>query len=239
VTTKYVLRYHEAPTPIRTLTTKFGGQPVWLEEPSWPLSRAYGTPMQFICQIALPAEFLAAEGARMVYLFVTDDYDHGYRASTFEPDGGENALILQPAGQWEGPTHPLRSGPTLYRRTWTGRDFDPDTGAGWDRTPGEWAVELQAGEDPAGGAWGDRDGDDPVAWRSYRDALAEDKIGGTPVPTINDPTFPDAEQWRLLLQLNTKENEIGDPFFLNFADDGVGYAFLSREGRRAQFFWSR
>ena len=46
---KYTMSYHESPTPITNLVTKFGGQPVWLEEPQWPISRSYGEPMQFIC----------------------------------------------------------------------------------------------------------------------------------------------------------------------------------------------
>jgi uncharacterized protein YwqG len=70
-------------------------------------------------------------------------------------------------------------------------------------------------------------------------ALFEDKIGGTPVPTINRPRFPDLQHWRLLLQLNTKDNEGGDPFFLNLASDGVGYAFIARDGHRGMFLWSR
>jgi hypothetical protein len=33
--------------------TKFGGQPVWLEAPQWPIGRANGKPMEFIGQVAL------------------------------------------------------------------------------------------------------------------------------------------------------------------------------------------
>jgi len=83
------------------------------------------------------------------------------------------------------------------------------------------------------------DPDDTPAWDAYMDALFEDKIGGTPVPTVNEPTFPDPQSWRLLLQLNTKVNEADDPFFLNFATDGVGYAFISHDGHRGTFLWSR
>jgi hypothetical protein len=140
VARKYVLRYHEAPSPIRALTTKFGGQPVWLEEPSWPLSRAYGTPMQFIAQIALPAEIAAPGGARMAYLFVTDDADQGSRVFTFESDGGENAVIVQPGTPWPGSTQSLLQGPSLYRRS--------GQHGHWEQTPCEYGVELLAGSDP-------------------------------------------------------------------------------------------
>lgn len=238
---KYTISYREVAAPITDPVTKFGGQPVWVEEPSWPVSRTYGTPMQFVCQIALPADLLgpANAGPRMAYLFITDDYQHGYLADTWEPEGGENALILHPGGTREGSTLPLREGPSLYRRTWTGLSIDPHTGAGWERTPCECAVELQPGDDPEAGTWDEVDPNDTLAWTAYVAALFEDKIGGTPVPTPNEPPFPDPDQWRLLLQLNTKGEGDEDPFFLNFAWDGVGYAFLSQDGRQGKFLWRR
>lgn len=45
--------FKEASSPITSADTKFGGQPVWLAEPQWPLSRATGNPMRFVCQIVL------------------------------------------------------------------------------------------------------------------------------------------------------------------------------------------
>jgi hypothetical protein len=236
---KYTISYREVAAPITDLVTKFGGQPVWLEAPCWPLSYQYRTPLQFVCQIALPLDLFGKLPLPMAYLFVTDDYAHGYRAKTWEPHGGENALILQPGSTWEGETAPLREGPSLYRRKWTGIGFDPDTGAGWERTPCEYAVQLRVGHDPEGGVWDDLDPDDTTAMDAWLAALLEDKIGGTPVPNVNPPEFPDPQQWRLLLQLNTKEDATGDPFFLNLASDGVGYAFVSQDGHVGQFLWSR
>lgn len=236
---KYTIAYREVVSPITDLVTKFGGQPVWVDKPRWPVSRSYGTPMQFVCQIALPTDLFGGLDTRMAYLFVTDDYQHGYVADTWEAIGGENALILQPGGVWEGVTLPLREGPSLYRRAWMGVNVDRMTGAGWQRTPCEFTAELQAGDDPEVGAWDDVDPDDTPRWKAYMAALFEDKVGGIPVPTINEPKFPDPEHWRLLLQLNTKDNEGEDQFFLNFADDGVGYAFVSQDGHRGRFLWSR
>jgi hypothetical protein len=46
---KCTISYREVSSPNTTPVTKFGGQPVWLDEPSWPVSRVYGDPMQFIC----------------------------------------------------------------------------------------------------------------------------------------------------------------------------------------------
>ena len=35
---KYTITYHEVQMPITDLVTKFGGQPVWWDQPCWPLS---------------------------------------------------------------------------------------------------------------------------------------------------------------------------------------------------------
>lgn len=237
---KFTITYREVASPITDLVTKFGGQPVWMSEPYWPLSRQYGTPMQFICQIALTAELFGDIGTdsmdstepHMAYLFVTNDHEADYTATTWDADGGENALILQPGGIWEGPTALLREGPSLYRRRWTGE--------GWERTPCEFAVELHPGFDPRVGAraWDAAGPNDTSAWDACMAALCEDKFGGTPVTRLDELEFRDPKQWRLLLQLNTKAYD-DDPFFLDLADDGLGYAFLSKDGRRGKFTWIR
>ncbi|GAA3924939.1 hypothetical protein Aau02nite_20960 [Amorphoplanes auranticolor] len=72
--------------------TKMGGQPVWLQAPQWPVSRSLGEPMTFIGQFRLDTD----GELRMAYLFMTagDEYVDG----TWEPEGGENAVIVQPEG---------------------------------------------------------------------------------------------------------------------------------------------
>ena len=93
-----------APEPV----TKLGGQPDWLDVPQWPLSASLGRPMMFIGQFRV-------DDSRMAYVFMTDgagDYVDG----TWEPEGGENAVIVQPGGEvpafvtvraaGKGPGHP-------------------------------------------------------------------------------------------------------------------------------------
>ncbi len=232
--TKHVITYHEVQAPITDLVTKFGGQPAWLGPPQLPLSRRYGTPMMFVCQIVVPPELLGAGGdRRMAYLLVTEDDEGGYVAETWGSDGGENALIVQPEGSWDGQSAPLNDGPSLYRLVQRGEE--------WVREPCEFAVELSAGNDRDAHAWDDVDPDDAHAWNTYFAALIEDKIGGVPAPNTNSvpPVSPGPSDWRFLLQLNTKDNEAGDLFFLNFASGGVGYAFLAANGRCGRFLWLR
>ncbi|SEH01536.1 hypothetical protein SAMN05444920_120240 [Nonomuraea solani] len=83
------LEFVPADGPVREPVTKLGGQPVWLEEPQWPLSGATGEPMQFLGQFTLG-------GGRLAYVFMGDEE---YSGGTFEPEGGENAVVIQPGGR--------------------------------------------------------------------------------------------------------------------------------------------
>jgi uncharacterized protein YwqG len=80
-------------TPVTARVTKLGGQPVWIDEPAWPLSASLGTPMQFIGQVLTPATEQVPE--RMAYLFLSHDDDEDV-PDTWETQSGENALICQP-----------------------------------------------------------------------------------------------------------------------------------------------
>lgn len=91
--------------------TKFGGQPDWLTKPEWPLSKETGEPMRFICQIDLPEIGFDNLEAKVAYLFMTDGEE--YVDGTWGPDGGENAIILQP-GHNAVKTRDVNDGPTLY-----------------------------------------------------------------------------------------------------------------------------
>src|SRR5947209_3033123 len=95
--------------PIYDPVTKFGGQPVWLSAPQWPLGKTDGKPMRFICQVQLP-QAIRCGGQEMAYIFMTDSVG----GESWAPEKGDNAVILQPA-----PFNPhvevsaTSSGPTL------------------------------------------------------------------------------------------------------------------------------
>lgn len=90
--------------------TKFGGQPDWVEKSQWPISRELGVPMRFIAQIALGDAFPEHKG-KMAYIFMTEDDDE-YIDGTWEPNGGENAVVIQPAGECSSALEVLDSGPS-------------------------------------------------------------------------------------------------------------------------------
>lgn len=218
---KDVLTFHEVEQAITSPVTKFGGLPVWLTEPQWPLSASSGNPMRFICQIALDPAIFGTPPEQMAYLFMTDDDEDD--AATFDPESGENAVIIQPGGICTLPTEPLTSGPLLYKMA---DDFLAK------HTECEFTVTLTPGEDPD-----ELDEDEQAqasdeSWQEFTAYWDENKIGGTPA-FLQGPEYPRGEGWRLLLQLSSTDL----PFYLNLGDAGNAYAFLSEDGTSGKFLW--
>lgn len=180
--------------------------------------------MRFICQIALDAPLFPDAQAKMAYLFLTDEED--YVDGTWEPEGGENAVILQPGCTPPVPVQELTSGPSLYRMV------KKLFGKGLVPKPCTFLVEGGLSEEPdfvpetEQEAWSDE------VYDRYAAALGGNKIGGSPIFIQNDE-FPEGPPWRLLLQLDSTQV----PFSVNFGDSGVGYAFLSEDGSQARFLW--
>jgi hypothetical protein len=51
-----VVEFRPAGREIDSPVTKLGGQPTWLEQPQWPLSRSRNRPMPFIGQFRLDTD---------------------------------------------------------------------------------------------------------------------------------------------------------------------------------------
>ena len=202
------ITFRAADAPIREPVTKFGGQPTWIGTPAWPLSRQTGRPMRYIAQVALDPRIFGTIPTRMAYLFMTDEEE--FVDGTYEPDGGENAVVLQP-GSFAGPAAEQAEGPTLYRMAQR---------PGADRLvaePCEFAVSLASGEAADGPS--DEDG-------------YANQVGGTP-SFLQGEEYPAGGPWRLLLQLDSSSV----PFHVNFGDAGVGYAFIAEDGTAGKFLW--
>ncbi len=220
---KRTIEFKEAKKPAREAVTKFGGQPVWLTEPQWPLSAETGKPMRFICQIVLSEDLFGLVSPKMAYIFMTDGEDHV--DGTWEPDGGENAVILQP-GTTSASVEPLAEGPTLYRmvKKMFKKRLVPE--------PCEFVVHGPVSDDPTFAPESERSEWSEEKWEEYANILDGNKIGGTPIFMQGDE-FPDSGSWKLLLQLDSTQV----PFFVNFGDAGIAYAFLSEDGATGKFLW--
>lgn len=226
------MQFRAVSGPIGAPVAKLGGQPVWLEEPTWPLSRPSNTPMMFVGQFPVPGD-----PPRLAYLFLSDD-DDGL-AESFDPEAGENALLVQPGGRIPSfvDVTATATGPCLWRR-----------GATWnDKVPVELAVDLTPLNPLAEGVL-----DAQIARQeAERAGGAVDlpdggEAPGAPLPPYSylggkvhlwQPSLDVDASWRFFFQVDGAEGHgPEDPYALNFGG-GSGYAFLSEDRREGRFYW--
>lgn len=161
----------------------------------------------------------------MAYLFMSDSDGDDFVDGTYNPDGGENAIIIQP-GNNRFPYQEHSNGPSLYRMVEkTGQYF-------LVREPVEFRVELSPMEDPDFISEEER-------WKIPEEKrskalprLNDNKIGGTPAFLQGDE-FPEGGNWRLLIQIDSCQV----PFSINFGDAGVGFGFINETGDEGKFLW--
>ncbi|WP_153453765.1 hypothetical protein [Streptomyces smaragdinus] len=213
-----------ADEPVTEPVAKFGGQPVWLDEPAWPVNPRTEEPLVFIGQFRVPGEEV-----RLAYLFLDEDG----RIMGMYPTDGEAVVLTQPDGRVPpfaviGP--PGTQGRTLWR--W-GRDETP--------IPVEYLVDLEPPTPES-----DAETDKMAAWgRSLRQEgpeidlpcgdVLEDFLGGTAVFPNHRAFELENDSWQFLCQFTDRgEEEEGYPFFLNFGY-GSGFVFLSPDHREGRF----
>jgi hypothetical protein len=217
------IKVRPAGQPITRPETKFGGDPVWIDGPQWPLSRRLGTPMQFIAQVALDPRVFPNAVARMAYIFMTDDLDG---IGQWDPDLGENAVILQP-----GLTTPLAHAPLYTGPTVLTSHRDPVTGDPV-RERLEYAADLTLRSESAFVPLDVRGKQSRHDQDRYWQEMGGHKIGGSPY-FGQDDVLPFAD-WRLLLQIDGGR---GMPFDVNFGDGGSAFAIANADVTQAKFLW--
>jgi uncharacterized protein YwqG len=206
--------------PLIGLVTKFGGFPVWLEDPEVPLSRRTGDPMTFVGQIVVPPGLRPDEQIYVAYVFMTGAGFDDRAMETWNPEDGETAVILQ-----KGTQSPTMSStyPQLLKR-WEKSD------RGRVEVPCEYAVVESPVQEAPYMSFDQLDqlsDDDQMrsfeSWRGH-------KIGGSPYWLQNEEfPFPDS---RLLLQLEDGTY----PFSLNLGT-GVGYVFIDSGCQKGKLLW--
>jgi uncharacterized protein (TIGR02996 family) len=242
-----IKKYRRVKQPVTEPVTKFGGQPVWVAGPAWPLG-SEGKPLQFVCQVRVPDFFGAPLEGKMVYVFALHpefaDWEEfcGSTISPLYPEEGDNAVVIQPGGDPPAPTwvlplgakgqrrrkrplrvEPLTAGPTLY----------DDKGR-----PGEWLLDLEPGADPdyTSNVMDTFSGDDE--WESYREQVYHEKVGGVP-PWGNgrvaevDSLAVDPD-WRLLLYYNYH-----GPYFTVWTSGFEWSVWVTRDGKRGLLLGGR
>jgi len=219
------IEFKETESPITDAVTKFGGQPNWLEEPQWPISSELDSPMRFICQIKLTDDQFPGNEGKVAYIFMTEDEE--YVDGTWESDGGENAVIIQPNGKPQVKVRNIATGPTL-------QNYVEVTGkVRLQPLDVELSVSLVASEDPVFIPEAVRFDLSEEDCDKYCNKLEGNKIGGTP-GFLQGDEFPGEDiNWMLLMQLDSCDV----PFSINFGDAGISYTFINKEGTIGKFLW--
>ena len=196
--------------------SKFGGQPNWVAEPQWPLSRSTGQQMEFIGQIELAPELFPESKSQMAYIFATENALAGGGLPTHDPSAGESAVILQPAGIPLVDVVNRSNGPSVVTYFWsedveeyrevtylisTDRVSDPSF------VPGEQKWQMPEAE-----------------WIEYNGRIEPDKIGGTPWFLQSDEFPVCGAASTLIVQF------FAVPFVLNLADGGTASVFMNPAG---------
>jgi hypothetical protein len=218
----YSISFRPSLTPCKEAVTKFGGQPVWLQQPEWPLSISTGEQMKFICQIAIYPEIFGQTAGKMAYIFMTDLEKTVVPA--WDPEAGENAVILQPGRPCKLKTQAATVGPTLYEY------IDLPGEDTLHPRPCEFLVDIHRRSDPDFVDETNRSGMDDSSFDKYFKSIEGNKIGGTPA-FLQEDAKPGSGH--LLVQIDSTKV----PFYLNFGDCGVGYAFISPDATVGKFLF--
>lgn len=144
----------------------------------------------------------------MAYIFMTDEEESV--DGTWEPEGGENAVIIQPNNLSTIKSEKILEGPTISH---------------------EYRVQLKIRNDITAQELEDADINDP-SYIQLLESIADNKIGGTPL-FLQGKEISGEGDWALLLQLDSTQV----PFEINFGDSGTGYAFINSNGDKGKFLW--
>jgi len=193
--------------------TKFGGQPDWLEEPQWPVSKHWKDRlMSFVGQIVLDKGMLDNDKDIIAYVFLS--HPENRKERIFYPymggwDSGEHAVIIQPGGEITCETKNVKEGPCMFGKFGNHYEYIPT---------------LVEGHDPD--FINDEEFEEMEDWEQseYINQVDGNKIGGIPCLCTYDE-WPDdvSEDWKFLLQLVSDDL----PFVLQL--EGRLHAFISSD----------
>ncbi len=190
--------------------TRFGGQPAWRSEPTWPLS-SQGTPMAFWAQFEIP------NTNQMAYLFV--------EAGDFPTldDDTSTSMFVQPDGAPPHvPTQPRTRGPVLPHCS-RSPEIDPTAGPLLNTSEIYYSFAPKV---PSLTPFQDPDHpDDSSIERSNPHTI--NKIGGSPFYPNKAPGEPTIDpKWQLLFEFDANTHgldlpDLGLVYFGYISDDGT------------------
>ncbi|HMV43805.1 MAG TPA: DUF1963 domain-containing protein [Leptospiraceae bacterium] len=233
----------ESPTEILEPVTKFGGQPVWIGQPLWPLSPETSEQMLFLGQIALDERLFPDSKGTIVYIFFSAESEPVYNEAfavviqtpeTVYTNGNDIEFISE------------ATGPAIYELQQLEEDEDEEDNRAVYR---EYRVILEAEENedliPLEERYTFDNLDYDTGFQFSRPELAGNKIGGQPLYIEGLDTPPEAfnsEEWLLLLQLAPTEGYWNNlqpnfyPFHLELGEFGILTVFISRDYKRIEWY---
>jgi hypothetical protein len=220
----------ETQTPVIEPITKFGGQPVWINEPTWPLVFETGEKMSFMGQIALEDSIFPNSNGIMAYVFIWGDADPQYE--------GEMAVVIQT------PTMIYKTEDVEYISDATGLSIY-EFGENGEKIYKEYELLLSPIEAEIAMPVSDRynrynELDYDLGYIFSRPEFMGNKIGGQPV-YIDQLTIPpeefDSGKWLLLLQLAPMQGYYllprfqpnFYPFYMELGEFGILNIFISND----------
>lgn len=192
--------FEESYTPITELKTKFGGQPVWLNEATWPLnpeSRA-DEKMLFLGQIVLEEAIFQNSNGAVVYLFFADNTELLYEEATAVVIQTKNATYKTAYKNFDLRYVSETTGKSIYEWNDDQNTVPKEYNLVFNSIDTETVTALAERYDP----WNDFDYDTGLNFSKTE--LAGNKIGGQAICIANlsqTPVYFDSEDWYLLLQL--------------------------------------
>ena len=225
----------ESPTKITEPITKFGGQPVWISQPSWPLCPETSEKMLFMAQISLNPELFPNNNGTMVYIFFSGDseiineVDIATVIQTYE-----NAYLDDDNFEYASES----TGPIIC-------ELDENRQAIYK----EYKAVLQPIEDEKMVLLEERytidDWDCEVKFHFTKSFLAGNKIGGQPlyIQGLTNPPYEfNSEEWLLLLQLAPTQGYWDNlqpnfyPFHMDLDDCGILTIFISSDYKQTKCY---
>ncbi|OCR00959.1 hypothetical protein BCD67_06260 [Oscillatoriales cyanobacterium USR001] len=227
----------ESPTKIEQQITKFGGQPVWISQPYWPLCPETGKQMMFLGQISLNQELFPNSNGIMVYLFFSGESEPIYKEAIAAVIQSTENVYKSADSQIEFVSEAI--GPVIY-------ELDENRQILYK----EYQVILNpiGNEDwiPLNERYTANDFDIDTGFQFSQPELAGNKIGGQPlyIEGLSNPPEPfNSEEWLLLLQLaptagywGTKWKPNFYPFYMELGEFAILTVFISPDYKQVEWF---
>ncbi len=226
----------ESPTQILEPITKFGGQPVWIAQPSWPLDPETGEPMIFLGQIYLHPDLFSNNNDTMVYLFFSGENEPIYNEATAIVIQISENVYTNAAPEIEFVSE--ATGAAIYELNENGEAVYKEYKVVLNPVENEESVPLEE-------RYTMNDLDYDTGFHFSRPELAGNKIGGRPLYIESLDTPPEqfnSDEWLLLLQLAPTEGYWHSlqpnfyPFLMELGEFGILTVFISKDYKQAKCY---